>query len=131
MTNYVWFETLFEPVLEQSSSQSKKNRIGGNQSIRGDYKMKSGRIYLRAATSWAWLKAQRYNLCNPHNTIANDRLTGNRTPIQHQLCSLIGLAHVTAGNPSSSWIVIVWLGTLIAFFSRLAYHKIAIVWQGL
>jgi len=60
-------------------------------------------------------------------------LAGNRTPIRQQLCSLIGFGHVTAGNPSSSQIVIAiaWLRTRIAIFPRLDYCKIAIVWQAL
>ena len=48
-----------------------------NQTIRGDSKLKSGWIYLRAAASWAWLWAQ-----SPR-TISNDGLTENRTPIRH------------------------------------------------
>ena len=41
---YIWLKTLFEPTLEQSSSQETIVRYG-NQSIRDNYKMKSGRVY--------------------------------------------------------------------------------------
>jgi len=85
-----------------------------NQSIRGDSKMKSSQIYLRAAASWVWLRAQ-----SPR-TIFNDSLIGNRAPVRHPLRSLIGPDHVTAGNPRSSWMVIaiVWRGKRIAIFPR-------------
>jgi len=49
----------------------------------------------------------------------NDSLTRNRTPGTHQMHSLIGPGHVTAGNPSSLRIVIaiVLLGTRFATFA--------------
>jgi len=114
-----------EPYLNQFGSShhrgARNNQIHENQRIRGDYKMKSGRVYLRVAASWVWLWAQSSRM------IFNDSLTGNRTLIRHQLHSLIGLGHVTAGNRSRSRIVItiMWLGTRIVIFLRLAYHKIA------
>jgi len=70
--------------------------------------------------------------------ISNDSLAGNRTPIRHQLCSLIGLSHVTLGNTTSLQIVvaIVWLGMRIATFPRFAISlsqncRFTIVWQAL
>jgi len=57
--------------------RARNNYIHENQSIRGDNKMKSGRIYLRVAASWVWLRAQ------TPRTISNDSLTGNRTPVIH------------------------------------------------
>jgi len=99
--------------------RARNNQIHDNQSIRGDYKMKSGRIYLQVVTRWVWLWAQ-----SPR-TNSNHSLTGNRTSVQHQLRSLIDLGPVTAGNPSSSQIVItiVWLRAQIAiFFAIFAQH---------
>jgi len=61
--------------------------------------MKSGRIYLRVGDSWVRLRAQ-----SPR-TISNDSLTGKRTPIRHQLRSLVGFGPMTAGNPGSSQVV--------------------------
>jgi len=70
--------------------------------------------------------------------ISKDSLAGNRTTIRHQLCSLIGLGHVTVGNPSSSRVVIarVWLRMGVAIFSRFTIslsqnRKLAIVWTAL
>ena len=58
-------------------------------------------IYLRIAASLVWLRVK-----SPRIT-CNGSLTGNRTPIRHQLHSLIGLSHVTAGiNPSPSLIIV-------------------------
>jgi len=58
--------------------------------------------------------------------MSNDSLTGNRTPVRHQLCDLIGPGHVTAGNPSSLRIVIaiVWLGTRIAISFAISLSQI-------
>jgi len=48
--------------------------------------------------------------------MSKDSLTENKTPVRHQLCSLLGLGHVTARNPSSVLIVIaiMWLETRFA-----------------
>jgi len=100
---------------------ARNNQIYENQSIRGDYRMKSGRIYLRVAASWVPTSST----IPTHDFY--DSLTGNRTPIRHQLRSLIGCSHATAGNPSSSLIVIaiVWLVTRIATFSTICDWLIA------
>jgi len=37
-------------------TEQKPTAVHENQSIRGHYKMKSDRIYLRVAASWAWLR---------------------------------------------------------------------------
>ena len=55
--------------------------------------MKSCRIYLRVAASGVRLRAQTPRI------IFNDSVTGSRTAIRHQLRSLIGFGHGTAGNP--------------------------------
>ena len=63
MNNYIWLEPLFEPVWEHSSSQSKTQSSSyENQNIRGEYKMKTGRIYLQVV---AWLVESDYEH-NPH-----------------------------------------------------------------
>jgi len=104
-----------------ASLGARNNQIHEIQSIRGDDKMNSGRIYLRVAASWVWLRAKY------PRTISSDSLTENRTPIRHQLRSLIGLGHVTAGNPSSSRIVIAmaWLGAQIAISLSQIRHCVA------
>jgi len=118
MTNYFWLKTSFS-----HHRRAKNNQIRENQSIRGDYRMKSGRIYPPEAASWVRLWAQ-----SPR-TISNDSLTVTRTPIRHQLCSLIGFGHVTTWNPCSSRIVteIVWLETQIATSPRFAISLSSLV----
>jgi len=83
-----------KPYLSQFGS-SHHHRAGNNlnawehlTSIRRNSKMKSGQIDPQVAASCGWLWAQ------------PPRMTWkNRTPVRHQLCSIIGLAYATAGNP--------------------------------
>jgi len=90
--------------LSKFGSRARNNQIHENQSVRGDYKIKSGQIYLRVMASWVWLRAQSLR------TISIGSFTGDKTSIWNQPHGLIGLCHVTAGNPSSSriGIAIVW-----------------------
>ena len=113
MTSYVWLETVFGADLEQSHVRTRDNQRYENRSITGDYKMKSGQVYLEVAASCVWIRAQ-----SPW--IVFNGWTGNRTSVWHQLDAVsTGLGHVTEGNPSNSRIVdaIMWLGKRIAFFA--------------
>jgi len=62
-----------KPYLSQLGSshhcKTKNNQVHENRSIKGDYKMKSGRIYLQVVASWVWLWAQSLR------TISNDSLS--------------------------------------------------------
>ena len=86
--NLIW--TRLEAVI---IADQETIAIHENQIISGNYKMKSGWIYLRIATSWVWLQAK------SQRTISNDSLTRNRTLIWHQLRSCVDHGHVTSGIP--------------------------------
>ena len=90
MTNYIWLETLYYLCQFESSyyCKARNNRNTREQSIRGGYKMKPGRIYLQVAASWVWLRMK--SPC----MIFDDSLIGNRTPVYHQLRRLIGPMHI-------------------------------------